>query len=172
MALTRATGKPLGELLQTRVTSPLELRRTTLAPYDIAAPEMRGYTIDRANGSMKDLTDDSLPFGNGGSGGVISTGGELLTIIQAIVSGRLVEPSLLSDMKRATPESKESYGLGLATYHLTCGSFYGHGGSIDGTQSIAIVSLDGSEGVVIAINLRTETDPNLLGLAESLLCPT
>ena len=121
--------------------------------------------------SLVDLTDDLLAVGNGASGGVISTADELLTIMQGIVSGRLVSPPLVADMMTPTAQSEQySYGLGLATYYLSCGEFYGHGGAIDGTQAIAIVTADGSAGVVVAVNLRTNVDPNLLGVAESLLC--
>lgn len=90
--------------------------------------------------------------------------------MQVIVSGVLVSPSLVVDMMKPTTQSGESYGLGLATYHLRCGTFFGHGGAIDGTQSIAIVPADGTAGVVVAMNLRTTVDPNLLAIAESLLC--
>jgi len=101
---------------------------------------------------------------------VISTADELLTMMQAIVSGRLFSQSLLVEMKHPTVQSDNAYGLGLATYYLSCGTFYGHGGAIDGTESIALVNSDGTGGVAIAINLRKTADPNLLALAESLLC--
>ena len=61
---------------------------------------------------------------------------------------------LVADMKAPRPVQR-SYGLGLATYYLSCGTFYGHGGAINGTHSIAIVTDDGTAGVVVAINLRT-----------------
>jgi D-alanyl-D-alanine carboxypeptidase len=133
---------------------------------------MHGYLAEDTSAGLKDVTDDALALGNGGSGGVISTADELLTIMQAMVSGRLLDATLEADMKRATVESSGSYGLGLATYHLSCGTFYGHGGAIDGTQSIAIVRPDGSAGVVVAVNLRNSTDPDLLKFADTLICET
>ncbi len=168
MVLTQATGQPLAELLRMRIVEPLELKHTTLASTDGALPDMHGY--DANSGSPVDMTADFLALGNGGSGGVISTADELLTIMQAITSGRLLPSPLVDDMKRATTQSNESYGLGLATYYLSCGTFYGHGGSVNGTESIALVSSDGTAGTVIAINLRDTTQPNLLALAESFLC--
>lgn len=170
MVLTHVTDVPLTELLRSRVVEPLGLRHTTLAPADQSSPEMHGYGLNTADGSLTDLTNDFLALGNGGSGGVMSTAGELLTVMQAMVSGELLPAPLVTEMKRATAQSDNSYGLGLATYHLSCGTFFGHGGAVSGTHSLAIVTADGSEGVVIAINFRSGVDPNLLALAESLLC--
>ncbi len=170
MVLAKVTGMSIADLVRTRIVEPLGLRHTTLAPEDAHSPEMRGYRVDAGESELTDVTDDFLAIGNGASGGVISSAEEVLTMMQAIVSGRLVDPLLLRDMKDATVQSDGSYGLGLATYYLSCGRFYGHGGSIDGTQSIAIVNDDGTSGVVLAINLRKATDPNLLGLADKLLC--
>ena len=127
-------------------------------------------SVNADDGSLVDVTDNLLAVGNGGGGGIISTAGELLTMMQSIVSGRLLPPTLVEEMKEPTPASSMSYGLGLATYYLSCGTFYGHGGSIDGTNSIAIVSHDGAQGTVIAFNVERETPPDLLPLAESLLC--
>ena len=159
----------LGELVRSRLVEPLGLRHTTIAPSDPGLPEMHGYELN-GDGSLLDVTDDFLALGNGGSGGVISTADELLTIMQAIVSGELLPEPLVADMKAATIQSNQSYGLGLATYYLSCGTFYGHGGAASGTHSIAFVTDDGTAGVVIAINLRTDVDPNLLAVAESLVC--
>ena len=170
MVLATVTGKSLAELVRTRIVEPLGLRHTTVAPDDRQSPDMRGYSSETADGSLVDLTDDFLALGNGASGGVVSTADELLTVMQAIVSGRLVSAPLVTDMMHATEQSKNSYGLGLATYYLSCGRFYGHGGVIDGTQSIAVVNTDGTAGVVVAVNLRKPLDPNLLAVAESLLC--
>jgi hypothetical protein len=64
------------------------------------------------------------------------------------------------------------YGLGLATYSLTCGTFFGHEGGVNGTASIAIVSPNGDGGVVVALNLRSGDDPGLPALADGMLCPT
>ena len=169
MVLERVTGMPLADLLRLRLTEPLGLRHTTIAPADPGLPEMHGYAR-QADGSMLDVTDDFLALGNGGGGGVISTAGELMTIMKAIVSGELLPEPLVAVMRAATVQSNDSYGLGLATYHLSCGTFYGHGGAVSGTHSIAIVDEAGSSGAVIAINLRSDVDPNLLASAEAVLC--
>jgi D-alanyl-D-alanine carboxypeptidase len=172
MVLERVTGSTLADLLRTRIADPLGLTRTSIAPPDVASPEFRGYGTATDDGSLVDLTDDLLFFGNGGNGGIVSTAGELLTIMQTIVSGGLFGDDLVTEMKQPTQQSRRSYGLGLAQYRLTCGIFYGHEGGVNGTASIALVSPDGADGVVIAFDLRDGSDPRLPALADDALCGT
>ncbi len=167
MVLEEATGRPLNNLLEQRVVEPLDLHRTTLAPPDTASPELRGYGSSSEDGSLVDVTDDLSLFGNGANGGIISTADELLTTMQAIVGGQLLPAGLTAQMKEPT---RDFYGLGLAMYNLSCGVFHGHEGGVNGTASIAMVSPDATDGVVIALNLRSGEDPRLPALADQMLC--
>ncbi len=167
MVLEAVTGQPLAELLRSRIVEPLGLRHTTIAPPDTGSPEMRGYVRAAADSAPVDVTDDLSWFGNGGNGGILTTPDELQAILKAIVTARLFPVSLVAEMEKP---DRESYGLGLATYILSCGTFYGHGGLVNGTQSMALVSADGSDGVVIALNLTGTRDPGLVQLAEQMLC--
>jgi hypothetical protein len=63
-----------------------------------------------------------------------------------------------------------TYGLGLATYRFTCGTFYGHEGSVSGTRSVAVSRDDGQAGAVIALNANTASEPGLPTVAERMLC--
>ena len=69
-----------------------------------------------------------------------------------------------------TTPAQGNYGLGLAEYTTRCGTFYGHGGAVNGTGSIAMVSPDGRDGVVIAQNLLGEKDADLPALAREMVC--
>ncbi len=171
IVLEEVTGQPIADLLRERIVEPLGLEHTTMAPPDLATPEIHGYGTDIDDGSLVDITDELTVFGNGASGGVISTAGELLTIMQAIVGGDLLDEQLVTEIRAATALSDGTYGLGLASYGLTCGAFYGHEGGVNGTASIALVSPDGSDGVVVALNLRDGSDARMPALADDLLCP-
>lgn len=171
IVLETVTGQPVADLLRERIVEPLGLEQTTIAPPDLASPDFRGYGTDVDDGSLVDITDEFELFGNGASGGVVSTAGELATIMQAIVAGELLEPSLLDEMRTPTELSDGTYGLGLGRYGLTCGTFYGHEGGVNGTASIALVSEDGTDVVVVALNLRDGSNPNMPALADDLLCP-
>jgi D-alanyl-D-alanine carboxypeptidase len=171
IVLEAVTGQPIAELLRERIVEPFGLVHTTLAPPDLAAPEFRGYGTDTDDGSLVDLTDDLSLFGNGANGGVISTADELATMMQAIVGGDLLTEQLRTEMRTPTELSQDTYGLGLARYGLTCGTFHGHEGGVNGTASIALVSEDGTDAVVVALDLRDGTDPRMPALADDLLCP-
>lgn len=167
MLLEKVTGRPLAELLRSRITEPLGLRYTTIAPPDTDPPELRGYAQTPDDAEPVDLTDDLSWFGNGGNGGIISTPDELLTMLRAIVTGQLFPDSLVAEMVKP---DRESYGLGIGISEFDCGTFYGHNGLVNGTQSTAVISPDGADGAVIALNLVGVRDPMLPLVAESMLC--
>jgi Beta-lactamase len=80
MVLEQVTRRMLPELLRGEIIEPLGLVHTSLTPPDADAPEMREYEMSPTDGSLVDVTDDLTWVGNGGSGGTISTGDELLQI--------------------------------------------------------------------------------------------
>jgi D-alanyl-D-alanine carboxypeptidase len=166
MLLQKATGESLADLLRTRIVTPLGLRSTTVAPADQTSPDLRGYD-NTTTGAMTDVTDDLSLYGNGANGGVVTTADELLTILRATVTAKLFPASLVAEMERPV---RQAYGLGLGTQTFRCGTFFGHGGSVSGTQSIASISADGARGAVVAINIRSGGDPGLPGVAEDALC--
>lgn len=169
MLLQEVTGSTLADLLRTRLTEPLSLDRTSIAPDDDRPPDMRSYTVD-PTGELKDSTDELLALGNGASGGIISTAPELLAMLRSIVEGGFLPDELRDELIAPTPESSYRYGLGFATYELACGDFVGHGGAIAGMHTLALVDPAGDRGVVLAMNVRTEDDAELVVTAERLLC--
>jgi D-alanyl-D-alanine carboxypeptidase len=172
MALEAATGKDFASLLAERLTGPLGLPSTTTAPADPGPPDMRSYTRDLGTGQLVDTTGELLAVGNGGSGGIISTAGELLDLTQAIVVGDLLPDRVVAEMTTPTQESERTYGLGVVTFDLRCGTYLGHGGAIAGMHTLVLVGPGAARGLVLAVNVRGNPDPNLLATAEELLCAT
>jgi D-alanyl-D-alanine carboxypeptidase len=166
MILERATGQALADLLQTQIVEPLGLTHTSLAPTDSSTPDMHGYQPGM-NNELVDTSDELSWFGNGANGGVISTPEELFTIMDAMVSGRLLGAELTAEMQEV---HLAEYGLGIGRYSLTCGIFYGHEGNVSGTRSIAVVSAETGDGVVVALNVNANPDPRLGALADTLVC--
>ncbi len=167
LVLEEVTGSSLDTLLREHVVDPLGLTATSIAPPDLRSPDMRGYGPGPDGGAPVDLTDDLLAFGNGGNGGIVSTAPELLSMLRAIVSGQVLSDEMTSTM--LTPVAG-TYGLGIARYELPCGTFWGHEGLVNGTQSIALVDGTGDNGVVIAINLARGGDIDLRTTATLAVC--
>jgi D-alanyl-D-alanine carboxypeptidase len=167
LVLAQESGETMSQLMEQRVAGPLGLRHTSFLPPETTSPELRGYVHSATDSSLIDVTDDLLIFGNGAPGGLIMSAPDLLATMRAIVTGKLAPPALVKQMERPI---RDGYGLGLGTYTLSCGTFYGHDGFTNGTGSVALVSPDGSEGVVIALDIRATNDPKLDDLADQLLC--
>ncbi len=169
MVLEKVTGRSLATLIESRIVQPLALRHTTITPPDLRSPEFRGYMP--GSGGQVDVTDRLYQFANGGSCGVITTAGELLTIMQAIVTGRLL-PADLADQMRTI--YRNNYGFGLEAYPsaFSCGTFWGHTGGVNGTLSVVTVSVDGSHAAVIALNIwSSSADKHLEAYAARMVCP-
>ncbi len=118
------------------------------------------------------MSDDLLAFGNGASGGIISTADDLLTIMTELVHGSLLPGDLQIRMQTPTRQSGGTYGLGLAVYELSCGRFYGHEGRVNGTASIALVAADRPDHALVAAFNSTDDQTGLGSFAERLLCPS
>jgi hypothetical protein len=65
---------------------------------------------------------------------------------------------------------KGSCGLGLGTTWTACGTFYGHSGSVHGTRSRALIAPDGELVILLADNLRRESEPGAEARAVGLVC--
>lgn len=173
MVLEAVEGRPLHEVLLTGVVEPLGLGATSLAPHDRSSPELRGYDVPLDGSPPIDVSDDLTLFGNGGNGGILTTPDDLATIFRALLAGELVPDEWVDEMLATTAVSDAtgwSYGLGIAPYPLSCGTFYGHEGGVNGTASIAVADRTGQRVVVVALNGRAGIDLHLRTLAEQLLC--
>jgi D-alanyl-D-alanine carboxypeptidase len=172
LVVEAVTGRPLAAEVRARVLDPLGLRGSGLAPTEAIAPELRGYELDARPG--RDSTDELSLFGNGASGELVTTAADLTAFMHALLGGRLVAEPWLTQMLTPSPASAargDDYGLGVATYHLTCGTFYGHGGSVNGTESIALGDRHGRHVVLAAINgRRASGGTDWRGLADRLAC--
>lgn len=169
-ALETVTGTPLPELVRQRIADPLGLDHTALAAADDPV-DMTGYNLD-AQGTLSDPGNTHLLLrGNGASGSITSTTGELSHFARAIVTGGFLPSDLTETMLTPTEQSGGTYGLGFATYDLTCGTFYGHAGGIAGVEAIALTSRDGNDAVALITNARpTDGQQQLLPLAERFVC--
>lgn len=140
--MQKATGRPLAEVIQSRVVDRIGLRDTYVpgpGEQHIRGPHPRGYQRE-PGGKLRDFTVMDPSWG-WGAGQMVSTPADLNTFLRALLDGRLLPPAQLAQMKET---GAENYGLGLMTTQLSCGGVvWGHGGDIPGYSTIDWATDDG-----------------------------
>jgi D-alanyl-D-alanine carboxypeptidase len=142
------TGRSLARELDRRIFGPLRLRQTS---FPATAARLSGYHAHGYISTEVNPTADGEPLDVTGynpshawaAGAIVSNAADLSTFYRGLLSGRLLEPRLLREMKRtvaedpADPQRTFSYGLGLERISDACGATWGHRGTIHGYQSSA-----------------------------------
>jgi D-alanyl-D-alanine carboxypeptidase len=160
------TDRSYERLLRSHVYSPLRLSETSLPSGPLLPrPFAHGYDI-----KSQPLEDISEAFGMSGvwaSGGMVSTAAELGRFMRGYVKGRLFGPRLQRKQRRWTEGHSEptgpgrnSAGLALFRYRLSCGTVYGHTGNFPGYTQFAAASSDGRRSATVSVSGQlNEVDP-------------
>lgn len=144
------TGEPLEDLIDRRITRPLDLEHTYL-PHpeerEFRGQHPKGYHTDK-EGSLRDISEAD-PYWTWAAGAMISTPAELNEFMRAIVAGELLDEVRHDEMLTGIPTGEEllpgsTYGLGLESVELSCGTAWGHSGDIPGYQTRNAVAEDGT----------------------------
>jgi len=155
------SGRPLARELDRRIFSPLRLRQTSFpaATALLGGYHARGYVTTEvfptADGQPLDVTGYN-PSHAWAAGAIVSNAADLATFLKALLSGQLLPPALLQEMKQTVAEDPSdpgktfSYGLGLRRVTDACGANWGHGGTIFGYQSMAFWNERTERSVVLA----------------------
>ncbi|MFJ4025955.1 serine hydrolase domain-containing protein [Paenarthrobacter sp. NPDC089989] len=145
-----ARSKPLGKVLQDDLFQPLGLARTSLAEPDrLARDNLHGYVLDGSD--RVDVTQVESLVGSP-AGGVVSTTADINDFYRSLLSGRVVSPGLVKEMKQT---GLGNYGLGLQRFSVGCAADhrYGHTSSVPGYLSASISTDDGGSQVTIGLAL-------------------
>lgn len=190
MIIKRVTGHPWYEEFDRRIFRPLGLRHTSvpgLSP-DLPNPHPEAYTRF-PGGRLIDTTRNRAAYTVATAGAIISTTADLDRFYQALLSGRLLRPAELTEMKRTVPVNAKfqqtwpgaRYGLGLFAIPLSCGGrYWGHGGDILGFKTRDGFTEDGRRGVVVSMSTElADSRPSTLrqdqtasALVDHALCET
>ncbi|WP_171908746.1 serine hydrolase domain-containing protein [Streptomyces nanshensis] len=180
MVIAKATGHSYAHEVERRVIRPLRLRHTSLPGTSPRLPVPHGRAYSRLSASgpgagagsgtrAQDVTtlDPSLA---GASGEMVSSTGDLVRFMRALLRGDVLPARQLAQMKTTVPaEGGERYGLGLTEYRLSCGTtVWGHEGTIQGSRSVAATTADGSH--TAAFNLNADWSEGTSGLVEAEFC--
>lgn len=149
LVIEAVTGRPFADEVQSRILRPLGMR-DTIVPGDrtgIPGPHARAY-YRFPDGTVEDVTRMNLS-GLAGAGDLISTTADLDRFLSALLSGELLSPALLEEMRTPFPgsggASHGEYGLGLFVLDLGpgCGVVVQHGGSVPGYATLMYSTPDG-----------------------------
>jgi D-alanyl-D-alanine carboxypeptidase len=153
MIIEAVTGNPWAEEVRDRIIESLGLEQTTVGDDpQMPDPHARGYYQFPDGGPLVDVTLLDPSAGDAG-GAIISTPEDVTRFLGALLSGELLAPELLAEMKDSVPEGDGRYGLGLGWSPLSCGGgYWRHGGAVPGYLSYEGFSEDGSHGVVLSVS--------------------
>ena len=174
--IEKKTGKPLADVYHERIAVPLGLTNTYL-PCKDDPPEPLGYTnlfglltLMEPILDPFDLQPDKVPTSNffgenanalvsagWAAGGIVSTGGELVTFLSAMLQGLLFSEEALAlatdwiEIEPGDVVSAGEYGMGLMRIENDDNVFIGHDGALPGGGSVMkyIPNLDVYVGAVI-----------------------
>lgn len=176
MIAEKATGHTLDDLIQERIAEPLHLKNTHLATgadttnrpglahgYEPDADHIAGLLPDyappgtafagpaRPEGHVD--TTWINPSAQWAAGAMVSTAQDWARFDKALLSGKLLPPTLLHEMRTTVAEESEfpnrRYGLGLEQVTTPCGTVWGHSGQVPGYSSEAYTDATGRRTVSV-----------------------
>ena len=177
----RVTGRPLNELITTRIIRRIGLSDTyvpRVGEQGIRGRHPSGYQLDPTSDELLDFTRMDPSWG-WAAGQLVSTPADLNTFLRALLDGKLLESAQLSQMRTTIPtdpESGQSYGLGIFRTPLSCGGVaWGHGGDIPGYSTTNGATDDGRTATAVVTSLNGSlTDESAAAhrvtLVDSALC--
>jgi D-alanyl-D-alanine carboxypeptidase len=141
----KATGKPLGQVMEEQVFAPLRLDHTVYEPgAGLPKPFARSYSLP-ASGRGKPTDQSRITGGVAGGSAVVATAEDVARFYTALLAGELVPRSLLDGVMLRER-------LGIFDDPARCGRTYGHNGSLASYLSYARVSADGGSAAVLLLN--------------------
>ena len=155
----------LRDALHERVFTPLGLQKTDLVEGPLRGECAHGYLaadnpILPGGPNPVDVTELDLPFYRAEA--VVSTAGDVVTMLRAQLRGELLDADLRREMLEGVDsdwEETDRYGLGIGEItalmdrrRSPCGSAWGHLGFSVGYMAVALSSEDGERQVVVCTN--------------------
>jgi D-alanyl-D-alanine carboxypeptidase len=169
LIVKKVTGHSWQSEITNRIIEPLGLHDTSVPGTDprIPQPHAQGYERfpgpgateqDPRYGDPIDVTALNPSWADA-AGEVISTTADGNRFLRALLSGKVLRPAQLAQMK-TTVAAKEfegnwpgaRYGLGLMWNPNPCGGTWSHGGDIQGFKTRNGVNASGTRSVVISMN--------------------
>ncbi|MBF2003219.1 MAG: serine hydrolase [Synechococcales cyanobacterium M58_A2018_015] len=138
LIIEQVTGNSVAAEIRERILDPLGLENTFFAGAEAIPPTVSGYWDVNNDGNLDDVSNLSLSWA-GAAGALVSNTQDLIRFAEALFGGELLQPDTLAqmlDFRDDIPSNAFSgYGLGIARFKTTEGTFYGHTGLTLGFRS-------------------------------------
>jgi D-alanyl-D-alanine carboxypeptidase len=166
LIVQKVTGRPVGEQITKRIIEPLGLRDTywpAEGETTIRGAHPRGYFPAVEGRAAIDITE-SEPSGGWAAGALVGTPGDINRFLAGLLGGKLLKPAQLAEMKKTVDApgfdtvGGSRYGLGLATFKLSCGGFaWTHGGIAPGYVTYVGIAPSGKAASIAVNSMVAET---------------
>ena len=169
LVVEAVTGKPLGQVLQERIFTPLALTSTSF-PLTIAlAPDfVHGY-VRLPGAALIDISAGLDPTWGWAAGAIVSNARDVTAFYRGLFTRKLLPAAQLDELETATPTAG-TYGLGIVNTSPACGRAFTHEGDFLGWQNIAYSTANGRRQAVVMVNVNYADNDRLVTLAEKALC--
>jgi D-alanyl-D-alanine carboxypeptidase len=175
--IEKATGQPIGTLLERQIFRPYGLRSTSFDPGPrIGGRFAHGYVRGQAGGYEDAST---MTLGAWAAGAIVSTAGDLASFYAALLGGRILDATSMRELTtlvRATGPyyNDQRAGLGIFRYRIFCPDgaqreAWGHTGGSPAYSDIVLASRDGARVVVLMANTGRLGD-KLYPVADDAFC--
>ncbi|WP_219825688.1 serine hydrolase domain-containing protein [Nonomuraea typhae] len=171
LIVAKVTGRGIDTEIDQRIVKRLGLRETSW-PGDrttIPKPDLRGYVRDGR--AWVDKTEWNTSEADA-SGALISTGADTTAFWTALLTGKLLAPAQLAEMKQTIPDDYgQDYGLGVEGYRFGSGLVaWGHSGSMaSGHKFRNAVTEDGRRAVTLLIGADSFNSDKVQAIMGNLL---
>ncbi|WP_229323481.1 serine hydrolase [Streptomyces sp. UNOC14_S4] len=160
MVIEKVTGASYESEVERRIVRPLGMRATSLPGTSSQIPGPHGRAYSDLGGGPGAKIWDTTELNSSwiwSAGEIISTVGDLNRFYGALLGGELLPKKQQQELLTAVPAKEagegEAYGLGLFRTTLPCGGYiWEHGGSVNGSLSVAASSPDGRHTAVFNAN--------------------
>jgi D-alanyl-D-alanine carboxypeptidase len=172
LVVEAVTGKPLGQVLQERIFTPLSLTATSFpAGIELGPDFVHGYVRLAPGTPLLDIAPLVSPSWAWAAGAIVSNARDVTTFYRALLTGRLLPAMQLNEMKIPSPVAG-TYGLGISSEFLACGRAFGHDGDFFGWRNEAIATANGKREAVVMVNVDTTFVPwaRLQAVTKTALC--
>jgi D-alanyl-D-alanine carboxypeptidase len=175
MIIEAATGDSYENAVRTRILRPLGLRGTVApgATPTLPRPHAQAYShlwVDAPEPPVFDTTEVNPSLAWAG-GDLISTSRDLNTFFRTLLAGKVLPAAQQRELLTMKDTGRgHRYGLGLQTFELPCGTFYGHDGDLFGSVTYTVSTADGSHVMTLNTNDNWHDDADADAVIETEMC--